>query len=264
MQRLLYRINELEVFRSNRVKFNDPQVEALESEIASTIADVFGPESREARDNEHHQIADGPLSMGMSPRESQTRFERGIARSQALLEGLIKRLDERRSAFGPVAPNQTTGLSARETVVPGNRVFVVHGRNVGLREEVARTLEKLGLDPVILHEQPDHGRTIIEKFEAHAREASFAVVILSGDDRGGLAADDPATYKLRSRQNVIFELGFFVGALGRSSVCALYESGVEIPSDFVGVLFVPLESGWHYRLGKALREAGFEANLHEL
>ena len=48
---------------------------------------------------------------------------------------------------------------------------------------VARTLEKLGLDAIILHEQPNLGKTIIEKFSDHA-DVSFAVVLLSPDDMG--------------------------------------------------------------------------------
>jgi len=122
----------------------------------------------------------------------------------------------------------------------GRSVFIVHGRNDGKKEEVARFLTTLDLEPIILHEQPNRGRTVIEKFEAHA-DVSFATVILTGDDSGG-PSDQPELARPRGRQNVVFELGYFVGRLGRRKVCTLYEEGVEIPSDFSGIVYVPLDA----------------------
>jgi predicted nucleotide-binding protein len=119
---------------------------------------------------------------------------------------------------------------------------------------VARYLEKLGLVPVILHEQPNGGRTVIEKFEAYA-DVAFAVVLLTPDDRGGLASDQPDKYAPRARQNVVFELGYFLGKLGRDHVCALYKEGTDIPSDYAGVVFVKLDAdgAWHFKLARELK-----------
>src|SRR6516165_635262 len=88
------------------------------------------------------------------------------------------------------------------------KVFVVHGHDEGAREGVARFLEKIGLTAIVLAEQPNRGRTIIEKFVDCAREVGFAVVVLTPDDLGGVATDE--AQKSRARQNVIFELGYFV------------------------------------------------------
>ncbi|WP_216857589.1 TIR domain-containing protein [Burkholderia sp. S171] len=63
-------------------------------------------------------------------------------------------------------------------------MFIVHGHNVGVREEVARFVATLGLEPVILHEQANQGRTILTKFQEEAATAGFAIVLLTGDDRG--------------------------------------------------------------------------------
>ena len=49
---------------------------------------------------------------------------------------------------------------------------------------VARFPETLGLEPIILHEQANAGRAIIEKFEDHADDVAFAVVLLTPDDEG--------------------------------------------------------------------------------
>ena len=155
----------------------------------------------------------------------------------------------------------------RPTGTPlSDRVFVVHGRDDGLKESVARLLDRLDLVPVILHEQPNKGRTIIEKFEEECRDVGFAVVLLTPDDKGGLATGSPEAFRLRARQNVLLELGFFLARLGRKRVCALYKKGVELPSDYDGVLFLPADDrdGWHLELAKELREAGMRVDLNRL
>lgn len=145
------------------------------------------------------------------------------------------------------------------------KVFIVHGHNDTLKTSVARLLEKVNLEPVILHEQPNLGRTIIEKFLDYS-DVAFAVILLTGDDRGGPAQDPPEEYKLRARQNVILELGYFIRALGRKRVAAIYQRDVEIPSDYSGVLFIPHdESGiWQLRLAKEIRASGIKVDLNKL
>jgi predicted nucleotide-binding protein len=144
-----------------------------------------------------------------------------------------------------------------------NSVFVVHGHDEA-RESVARLLERLGLKPIILHEQPNWGRTIIEKFESHAA-VGFAVVLLTPDDVGS-AASDPEALKPRARQNVIFELGFFVAALGRRRVFALYKGDVDLPTDYTGVVYTPLDpaDGWQLKLARELKHAGLDVDLNKV
>jgi predicted nucleotide-binding protein len=136
-------------------------------------------------------------------------------------------------------------------------VFVVHGHDEAAKQEVARALERLGLRPIILHEQPDSGRLILEKFEAHA-DAGYSVVILTPDDDCG--------GKRRARQNVIFELGYFLGKLGRGRVQALHKQGVEVPSDLHGWLYTQMDDGggWKFKLGREPKAAGFNVDLNRL
>lgn len=144
-------------------------------------------------------------------------------------------------------------------------VFVVHGHDHGGKEEVARFLEKIKVKVTILHEQANEGRTIIEKFESYSGSASYAVVLLTPDDIGGPAGSTSDVLQHRARQNVIFELGFFFGALGRSRVCALYGQGVELPSDVQGVLYVSFaDDKWRLLLAKELKVAGFNIDLNQL
>jgi len=141
-------------------------------------------------------------------------------------------------------------------------VFVVHGHDHGSKETVARFLTQLELDPIILHEKPNEGRTIIEKFEHHANVA-FAVVILSPDDVG-FAKNAPETKEQRARQNVIFELGFFVGKLGRIRTFALLLPGVTKPSDFDGVLYIPMQGdSWKMEIVRVLKAAGLDVDANK-
>jgi predicted nucleotide-binding protein len=135
-------------------------------------------------------------------------------------------------------------------------VLVVYGRNEAAREKVARYLTKLGLEPILLDEQAAQGRTLIEKLDDQMHPA-FSVVLLTADDVGGLAAP-PGELRPRARQNVILELGFCVGRFGRSRVSALYEAGVELPSDYCGVEYAPLDAngGWKLKLARELLDAG--------
>ena len=145
------------------------------------------------------------------------------------------------------------------------KVFILHGHNDALKTAAARLLTKLQLEPVILHEQPNKGRTIIEKFLDYT-DVAFALVLLTADDRGGLAGETPENYSLRARQNVILELGFFVGSLGRERVAAIYEHGVEIPSDYSGVLFIPHDTAglWQYKAAKEMKAIGIKIDLNHI
>jgi predicted nucleotide-binding protein len=141
-------------------------------------------------------------------------------------------------------------------------VFIVHGHDEGARESVARFLERLGLEPVILHEQPNKGRTIITKFRQEAGDIGFAVVIMTPDDHGGKAG---AETRPRARQNVVFELGFFIGALGPEKVSALVRGDIERPSDFDGIVYISLDQGhWKIDLGRELKAAGFEIDFNKV
>ena len=129
----------------------------------------------------------------------------------------------------------------------------MHGHDNEAKESVARFLQKLGLEPIILHEQASGGRTVIEKFETYSRGVVFAVVLLTPDDIGGVASE-PAGFKSRARQNVIMELGYFIGRLGRMRVCALHRGSVELPSDYQGVIYVEMDhaGAWRTKLAQEL------------
>ena len=185
-----------------------------------------------------------------------SRLIESLKRQVATLESFVERLEIIDEASGDRAAG----------VAPGDRskVFVVHGHDEAAREGVARFLEKIGLRAIILTEQPNRGRTIIEKFVDCAREVGFAVVLLTPDDFGGAASDE--AQKSRARQNVIFELGYFAGSLGRGRACLLRKGEVEIPSDLYGVVYTTMDTGngWKIELARELKDAGFELDADKV
>jgi predicted nucleotide-binding protein len=156
--------------------------------------------------------------------------------------------------------SQTSTSSA----VNGKGVFIVHGRDDGPKETVARFLERLGLKATILHEEINRGRTIIEKFEDHA-DVQFAIVILTPDDLGRFAAEADAVLEPRARQNVVFEMGYFIGRIGRHCVFPLKVGAVQIPSDYSGVAYTDMDTAgaWRVQLVRELKAAHFEIDANK-
>jgi predicted nucleotide-binding protein len=127
-----------------------------------------------------------------------------------MLNSFIEQLETEIEISSPTTLSKSLPSAAIES---SKDVFLVHGRNEGIKEKVARFLEKLKLRVVILHEQPNAGKTIIEKLVDHSN-VGFAVILLTADDQGGLINEPYEKQKPRARQIVILELGFFLGKLG--------------------------------------------------
>jgi predicted nucleotide-binding protein len=144
------------------------------------------------------------------------------------------------------------------------QVFIVHGHDIGKQATTARVIEKLGLEPIILSEQANKGRTILKKFSECSDDINFAIILLTADDVG--RAKEDKRLKKRARQNVVFELGYFISRLGEKNVCSLYENGVEIPTDYLGVTFIEFDSkeNWKFELVRELQAAGFNVDANSL
>jgi predicted nucleotide-binding protein len=210
--------------------------------------------------NDYHP--GGTISLGRGSLQTEIQFfYQDVTRYINRLESILERLDLFPESSHLVQPAH--GQHTEELEL-GDRVFVVHGHDEEAKQAVARCIEKLGLEAVILHEQPNQGRTIIEKFEDYAG-VGFAVVLLTPDDVGAARADQ-ANLRPRARQNVVLELGFFIGRLGRQRVCALHRGDVELPSDLSGVLWLDLDraGAWRLRLAREMKEAGLDVDLNRL
>lgn len=157
--------------------------------------------------------------------------------------------------------DRTSAAKPRKVSGDRRKVFIVHGHDEGPRESLARFLEKIDLDPIILHEQASRGMTIAEKLIANS-DVNFAVVLLTPDDHGKTASS--SELNPRARQNVILELGYFMGYLGRDKVCALVKDDLELPSDYVGTIYIKWDTGgsWKLELARELKAAGCEVDLN--
>ena len=209
----------------------DPEFQTWKTSTLQDLKRIFGTESDCSRNFDRSLILGYGEVWGTN-----------VDRSAALLSSWIEEVEEDwlEAAQASVGPN--TGLGMRST---SNKVFVVHGHDEATREKVAGLLRQLDLDPIILHERPSRGRTIIEKVEDNA-DVGFAVVLLTRDDVGA-PENERDGLKPRARQNVILELGFFICKLGREKVCTLKKSGVETPSDYDGVVYTELDDGGAWR-----------------
>jgi predicted nucleotide-binding protein len=173
-------------------------------------------------------------------------------------KGIISAAIEERLLFGP-SSGACEADPASESASGKSVVFIVHGHDEVRKEQVARFVEHLGCEAVILHEQPSQGRTIIEKFEQESKAASYAVVLLTADDFRAAKGEPPTA---RARQNLVFELGYFVGTLRRANVAALVDPDVERPGDYDGVVWIPLDGGWKLALAKEMKSAKLPIDLN--
>ena len=239
---------------------NSPDLKKWHRDTRIAIVNSFGKMSDHERDFKDIRYSFSTITIPTPDSEFQKAYERGLDSAASVLESMIEEIEEYWEEDEKSSNPSRTGV---KTPRDKNKVFVVHGRDESVRETVARFLENLDLEPAILHEQPSKGRTIIEKFEDHS-DVGFAVVLLTPDDVGTIG-DSPDDLKPRARQNVVFELGYFAGALGREKVCALVKGDIEKPSDYDGVVYIPLDNGdrWQMKLVKELKAAGFDVDANK-
>ncbi|MFZ1085788.1 MAG: nucleotide-binding protein [Terracidiphilus sp.] len=236
---------------------NSPFLTTWQQNIEGTLHAYYGPESLQLAQFRNIEFFPNAFIAGGPETPFIRAFSKGTEIAESYLQSRIAELEE--DATNLISLPNDGGTANREIT---RSVFVVHGHDHGIKETVARFLSKLELDPIILHEKPNEGRTIIEKFEHHAN-VTFAVVILSPDDMG-FAKKAPDTKEQRARQNVIFELGFFVSKLGRSRTLALLLPGVTKPSDFDGVLYIPMNSdSWKMEIVRELKAAGLDVDANK-
>ena len=170
-------------------------------------------------------------------------------------------------------PSARKGISASSTKTESNskskviseKIFIVHGHSDEMKESVARLIEKIGLTPIILHEQPSKGSTIIKKLECHS-DVSFAIVLISPDDL--VLSGSSGEEKYRPRQNVIFEMGYFIGKLGTECVFSLCKGPEQLDffSDYQGVIYSEYDSSgkWKMDLIRELKACKYDIDSNRI
>ena len=237
---------------------DSPDFERWHGNATAAIRHAFGDESDQL--SNFKKIRFIPIAVWSGQKaDSQEPFLRGMRSAKAQLESMI---DEVKAYW----PEEESKITDRDSVVGrrsgSRRVFLIHGHDEAAKLAVERFLRQLDMEPVILAEQPSGGRTIIEKVEAHA-DVDYAVALLTADDVGSRHGEDAT--RPRAIQNLIFELCYFIGCLGRNGVCALTKGQPEIPSDYSGVVYIPMESdAWKEPLFKELKAADFEVDANKV
>lgn len=265
--RLQERITELTNFDASQLgdEGDSPKLTALSTSIEDTLVRCFGENtSVYSRFSSAAQLHFFP---GVWTEDYPLRHhyvegtQKNILQSISLLEEAQRTLREDLADHESEANSQSLSVADSGHPAQSRKVFIVHGHDEGAREMVARFLERLGFQSIILHEQANQGRTVMEKVEAHG-EVGFAVVLLTPDDEGCAKGGVPEP---RARQNVLLELGYFLGRLGRAKVCALKRGTVEIPSDFAGVVWESMDgNSWKQALGRELEAAGHEIDWNKV
>lgn len=228
------------------------------------IANIFGENSINHRRFNGIRYSFSAFSGSTPDSKFEERWRDGVEEARAILRSLVRQVQTYWDAPSKAVGGQLHDDHQKQVQgEPTKRVFVVHGHNDGLKQAVARLLERLEFEPIILHEHANQGRTIIEKFEAHSNVA-FAIVLLTADDEG--RERGTSELQKRARQNVILELGFFLGSLGRGRVCVLYEDGVDIPSDYSGILYIKFDQNgsWMYGVAKEMKAANFDIDMNKI
>jgi predicted nucleotide-binding protein len=247
-----------------------PEWNAWRSHTHRLIEEIWGKESTQVK--QFHEISFSLKGYISSTPVSayQKAYIDGLKSAQFLLGSFIKELVE----FSE--KNQSACESVENENKISTRIFIVHGHEDLPKEQLARFLTNRGLEPIILHEQPNQGRTIIEKFEETCSDVGFAFVIMTPDDLGMdvksyekmQKGDASVGLNFRARQNVIFELGFFFAKLGRGRVCCLLKgNNIEKPSDYDGIVDIRFRDKIEEKYMDIIRElqtANYQLDLSKI
>ena len=264
LERLILEINAFDT--SKLMKRWSAEQKALESTIEGALASVFGHDTVEYRRYSRATDLDhGSIYMSFGGRthddsqEARKYVAEGKVESIQMLQSAIQWLRDEISDADEIQPMAVQGTN---TLPLCQKIFIVHGHDEGVRQTVARFIERIGFEAIILSEQANQGRTIIEKIEAHSN-VDFAVVLLTPDDVGGKTHE---SLRHRARQNVLLELGYFIAKLGRGRVCTLAKGDLEIPTDFAGVVWEQLDDAgaWRAAFARELNAAGYPIDWNKV
>ncbi len=246
-EKLEWLISEADVLIDHSVKPSTPAFQVWFSEAERFLIKRFGIDSFE-----YNKLKSTKFAPSIYVDESVTinRCKNGIIASKLIFEKYLEEMND----------CQVDLTSKTKNDICFNKVFIVHGHDGELKQSVARIVEKQEIDAIILSEQANKGRTIIEKFEDYS-DVSGAICLFTADDLGKAKKD--SVDNRRARQNVVLETGYFMGKLGRDHVVILADKGIEMPSDLSGVVYTDTGS-WETDLLKELKAMGYTIDLNKL
>ena len=235
-------LGELERLEKLGYVDGEPQREDLNYKIKAFINNAF--DNPDIKIKEFDNYVNSFFVVAGEKKTSQQKnkeYHRNLSEMKTMLKSYGEELEMLRYNADQVSYNS-------------KQVFIVHGHDSSAKNELARIIDhEFKLESIVLHEHPDKGRTIMEKLEHVSKIPGYAFALLTPDDLGATRIPNEniehfnnpdmkitgqkTQFKYRARQNVILELGYFIGLLGRDRVCCLYKQAVELPSDISGVLY---------------------------
>lgn len=248
-------LDEIDNLLCHHVLPTAPAFDGWHTKAERFLLNKYGPDSMEHKKFSDTRFSPPLMVLHNSRNQVGTIGEwcaKGLRSCKAVFSVYLEEMAEEPQDISQTSTNQRT--------LNMDKIFIVHGHDGEIKQSVARVIEKQGIEAVILSEQVNRGRTIIEKFEENA-DVGGAICLFTSDDLGRAksAADDQP----RARQNVVFEAGYFMGKLGRERVVFLADSGVEMPSDLSGVVYTST-GNWPVELLKELRAMGYAVDFSRL
>jgi predicted nucleotide-binding protein len=240
---------------------NEPEFKAWKDDVVRFLKKMYGLDSHEATAFDQIEYYNFYLTVDVDNGRWHGNKSKEKDVFQKGLKTAILYLKNYESDKG-IDNEERIQKNTNETV-NNEHIFIVHGRNDGVKAQVANFLLKLGIKPIILHEQMNKGKTIIEKFEKHS-DVKASIILFTSDDVGKFK--DDSEFEKRARQNVIFEAGYFIGKLGREFTIILLEHGLKMPSDLAGYIYFEIDQNerWQLDIAKELKGMKFDIDMNDL
>ena len=226
----------------------DPVEEQILDELVSQLTqDIPAQDSS--------QIKDRPTEGTVEPLPAAEVINEKIEAFQHSLEQVTKFSDQM----------QKMDKAPKFPSVDSKKIFIVHGFEKTMLQPMTYTLATLGLELILSHERTSQ-ETIAQKLSANP-DVGFAIVLLTEDDIG-YRKDQPDMAKLRAKQNVVYELGYLIGKLGRDRVFVLHhdEKNFELPTHCSELIYTPYDrlAHWQFDLVKRLKSCDYKVDANKL
>ena len=243
--------NEIDQLIEQGVSSSDPSFQAWHTKTERFLIKRYGADSYEHKKFSQQHFSLLIYAGGIPESEYIKACRYGLEETKAIFQTYLEDMQEEAELVTEHGFSNHADFS---------KVFIVHGHDGELKEAVTRLIERQGIKPIILNEQANLGKTIIEKIEYYG-DAHSAICLFTADDFGGKKGETES--KPRARQNVIFEAGYFIGKNGRENVVIIAESGIEMPSDLQGVVYTD-KCNWQFSMLKELKAAGYKIDYNKL
>lgn len=244
--------DDIDVLIEHRVRTSSQEFISWKTRAERFLRTHYGENSKEVLDFRNTHFSLMIYTFNETESDYIEACKSGLVESKAVFEVYLEELKE-----NDVTPDNE---ATQDNSISKSKVFVVHGHDEALKQEVARIVEKQGLEAIILSEQANGGKTIIEKIEENS-DVGAAICLFTGDDYG--RAKDATSENLRARQNVVFEAGYFMGKLGRGNVILIASPDIEIPSDLQGVVYTNKDM-WQTDVLRELKAIGYNVDFNKL